>query len=114
MSTPSWRQFRAIPFDATVATVLKALAVDVPEEGRPTSFRAEGFLAAVTSAGDWVVCVNGLARSVDGPEEVRKAAKLPQGTPSGDALRMWLRWWGWRPKSEQAPAEPQEQTRMVV
>lgn len=114
MSTPSWRQFRAIPFDATVAAVLKALDVDVPEDGRPTGFRAEGFLAAVTSDGKWVACVNGLARPVGGPGDVLKAAKLTQGTPSGDALRQWLRWWGWVPKSEQAPAEPQEQTRMVV
>lgn len=108
MSTPSWRQFRAIPFDATVAAVIKALDIEVPKEGRPTGFRAEKFLTSVTDAGDWVVlCEGEMARFVDSPEEVRKAARLPAGTPSGDALRMWLRWWGWVPKSEQRQAEPQ-------
>jgi hypothetical protein len=105
MSTPSWRQFRAIPFDVTAAAVIKALDIEVPAEGRPTSFRAEGFLATVTTAGDWLVMTDGEARPVAGPDEVRRAAQLPAGTPSGDALRQWLRMWGWRPKSEQAPAE---------
>ena len=105
MNNPNWRQFRAIPYGPTVAAVLKALDIELPEEGRPTSFQAEGFLAAVTTAGDWVVLVDrGLAQFVDAPGDVLKAAKLTQGTPSGDALRQWLRWWGWVPKSEQAPA----------
>lgn len=105
MNKSNWRRFRAIPYDPTVAAVLKALDVEVPEEGRPTSFRAEGFLASVTTAKDWVVCVNDLSRPVAGPGDVLKAARLPQGTPSGDALRQWLRWWGWVPKSEQRQAE---------
>ena len=105
MNKPNWRRFRAIPYDPTVAAVIKALDIELPPEGRPTSFRVEGFLASVTDAGDWVVCEGGAAWFVDSPEEVRKAARLPQGTPSGDALRQWLRWWGWVPKSEQRQAE---------
>lgn len=115
MSSPSWRQFAAIPFDSTVASVVRALAVEVPREGRPRTFAGPaGFLAAATEAGDWVVCEAGAARFVDSAAEVLRAAKLPTGTPSGDALRQWLRWWGWAPKSEQVAQEPQEQTRQVV
>lgn len=106
--TASWRQFRIIPYDATVARVVGALAVEIPDEGRPLSFAAEGFQAARTSAGDWVVLVAGSARPVNGPREVLRAAKLPAGTPSGDALRQWLKWWGWVPKSEQTPAEARQ------
>jgi hypothetical protein len=115
MSSPSWRQFAAIPFDATVASVVRALGVEVPPEGRPRTFSGPGgFLAAVTSDGDWVVCEGGAARFAGSAAEVLRAAKLTAGTPSGDALRQWLRWWGWVPKSEQRQAEPQEQTRQIV
>lgn len=110
--TPGWRQFAAIPFDATVAAVVRALAVEVPPEGRPRSFRAEGFLAAITTDGAWLICRAGLAQPVTGPREVLRAAQLPAGTPSGDALRLWLGWWGWVPKGRAAP-EPQEQTRQI-
>lgn len=109
----SWRQFAAIPFDVSVAAAIRALAVEVPPEGRPRSFRAEGFLAAITADGCWIVHQAGLAQPVDGPREVLRAAQLPAGTPSGDALRLWLGWWGWVPKGKAAP-EPQEQTRQVT
>lgn len=121
MSSPSWRQFAAIPFDATVAAVVKALDLEIPEEGRPRSFRGPGgqwpggqFLASTTQAGDWVICHGGASRFVDGPGAVLKAARMPAGTPSGDALRQWLRWWGWAPRSEQRQAEPQEQTKTII
>lgn len=112
----SWRQFAAIPFDATVARVVKALAIEPPPEGRPTSFRGPGgFLAARLSDGSWMVHEQGLARPVDGPREVLRAARsMTAGTASGDALRLWLGWWGWVPASKRPPADPQEQTRMVI
>lgn len=99
---PNWRQFAAIHFDSKIADVIKALGLQVPEQGRPRTFRGPGgrFLASVTSAGDWLVSQDGHTMFVDGPDAVRRAAKLPIGTPSGDALRQWLRWHGWAPKSE--------------
>lgn len=116
MSNPSWRQFAAIPFDCTVAAVVKALDLEIPEEGRPRSFRGPGgqFLASTTQAGDWVICHGGQSMFVDGPDAVRRAAKMPAGTPSGDALRQWLRWWGWVPRSEQRQADPQDATRTII
>lgn len=116
MSNPSWKQFSAIPFDATVAAVINALAI-VPEgDGRPRSFVGPGnFRAAVTPAGLWLIYRDGMSRYVEGPDEVRVVAKLPAGTPSGDALRQWLRMWGWEPPLKVvAEPEPQEKTRMVV
>lgn len=111
----SWKQFSAIPFDATVAQVLRALDINPPDEGRPRSFQGPGkFLAAITPAGLWLVYEAGSSRYVDGPDDVRAAAKLPAGTPSGDALRQWLGWWGWVPPSKRPAPEPQEQTKMVV
>lgn len=116
MSNPSWKQFSAIPFDATVASVINALAI-VPEgDGRPRSFVGPGkFRAAVTPAGLWLIYRDGCSHYVEGPDAVRQAAKLPAGTPSGDALRQWLRMWGWTPPLKVvAELEPQEQTKTII
>ncbi len=92
--TPNWRQFSGIPWDYTVAEVVRVLGVEVPPEGRPVAFASGGFFAAHTSAGLWVVMgPQGGSRYVDGPREVLRAAKLAKGTPSGDALRQWLEMW---------------------
>jgi hypothetical protein len=92
--TPNWRQFSKIPWDETVADVVRALAVELPPEGRPVSFSCGGFIAAHTSAGQWVVMgPKGGSKFVEGPADVRAAAKLAKGTPSGDALRQWLEMW---------------------
>ena len=92
--TPNWRQFSKIPWDSTVAEVVRVLGVEIPPEGRPVAFASGGFFAAHTSAGLWVVMgPQGGSRYVEGPREVRAAAKLAKGTPSGDALRQWLEMW---------------------
>lgn len=111
MSEPNWRQFAAIEFDWKIAAVIKALDLQVPAEGRPRTFRgprghAGAFLASVTTAGGWVVSRDGHTMFVNGPDAVLRAAKLPVGTPSGDALRQWLGWWGWTPKSGISPIQP--------
>lgn len=105
MSNPSWPQFARIPFNSTVAAVVRALGVEIPPEGRPRSFFGPaGFIAHHTSDGRWLVRDGRAARYVDdGPDEVRRVANLSQGTPSGDALRQWLSWWGWEPKKREAP-----------
>lgn len=100
MSSPSWRQFREIPYDATVARVIRALGVEPPPEGRPNSFHGPArFSAWRTTDGAWVVRDGAESRPVDGPGDVLRAARLPASTPSGDALRQWLAWWGWAPKT---------------
>lgn len=115
MANVSWRQFAAIPYNSTVSQVVRALAVEIPPEGRPRTFHGtEGFIAQRTADEAWVVLTGANSLPVDGPGAVIKAARLPAGTPSGDALREWLRLWGWVPKSEQKQQEPQEQTRTIV
>lgn len=100
-ANPSWRQFREIPYDATVARVIRALAVEVPPDGRPTSFHGPArFAAWRTTDGAWVVREGSVSRPVAAPSDVIKAARLPASTPSGDALRQWLAWWGWVPKTK--------------
>lgn len=102
MSDPSWRQFSQIPFDATVARVIRTLSVEVPPEGRPTSFQGPARFSAFRSPldGAWIVRNGTKSYPVDGPDAVRRAARLPAGTPSGDALRTWLAWWGWAPRGK--------------
>ena len=68
---PNWRQFAAIAFNPTVAAVIKALAIEVPPEGRPTSFAChDGFMAARTTEGKWVVHDRGGSRFVESPQDV--------------------------------------------
>lgn len=38
----------------------------------------------------------------------------PAGTPTGDAIRLYLRRWGWIPQSEQGVTAPQESTRTII
>lgn len=118
MSQPNWRRFAQLQFTAEIAAVLKALDIEVPPEGRPVSFAGpDGFMAARQEgpAGDqWLVWDAGHTRFTDNSDDVRSAARLPAGTPSGDALRQWLAWWGWQPPSKRSPAEPNDATRMVT
>lgn len=115
MTNPSWKQFAAIPYDETVAQVIKALDITPPDEGRPRSFFGPGnFMAAITSAGSWLVFKDGASHYIDGPQDIIRIAKLPPGTPSGDALRQWLSWWGWVPPAKKPAPEPQEQTKMIT
>ena len=101
---PNWRQFAAIAFNPTVAAVIKALAIEVPPEGRPTSFAChDGFMAARTTEGKWVVHDRGGSRFVESPQDVLRTAKLPAGTLHGDALRQWLGWWEWQPSAKPSP-----------
>lgn len=113
MAEPSWRQFALISFDATVAQVIRALGIDPPPEGLPRTFNSGGFWAHHSSDGDWLIYASGLSQPVAGPREVLAAAHLPIGTPSGDALRQWLSWWGWVPAKKRQP-EPHEHTQMVT
>lgn len=111
---PSWKQFSRLAFTPEVAAVLKALDLEVPAEGRPSTFRSRSLIINRLPNGQWVVCRGMRAQPALSGREVLRLAQLSAGTSTGDALRQWLRWWGWMPKSEQAPAEPQEQTRMVT
>jgi hypothetical protein len=108
---PSWKQLAEIPESLTRARVIRALGVEVPPEGRARSFQDGGVLVAVAPESGFYVAIDGAARWVDGGSAVIAELKasqrhwMPVGTPTGDALRAWLRSWGWVPKGAAAPAE---------
>jgi len=118
MSQPNWRRFSQLPFTAETAAVLKALDITVLPEGRPVAFFGpDGFIASRQEgpAGEqWLVWEQpGGTRFVDSPAGVLRAARLPAGRPSGEALRQWLGWWGWVPAKKRA-AEPPPPPPMVI
>ena len=106
---PSWKQLAEIPESLTRARVIRALGIEVPAEGRARSFQDGGVLVAVAPESGFYVAIDGGARWVDGGSAVLGALKasrrhwMPVGTPTGDALRAWLRSWGWVPKGAAAP-----------
>jgi hypothetical protein len=100
---PSWKQLAEIPESLTRARVIRALGVEVPPEGRARSFQDGGVIVAVAPESGFYVAIDGGARWMDGGSAVLKAVQWPVGTPTGDALRAWLRNWGWVPKGAAAP-----------
>ena len=118
MTHPNWRRFAQFQFTAETAAVLKALDIEVPPDGRPTSFAGpDGFMAARQdgpSGPQWLIWDKGHTRFTADIDEVRRVARLPAGTPSGDALRQWLTWWGWSAPARKPPADPNDQTKTII
>lgn len=115
-SAPNWKRFAALTYNAEVAAVLKALCdCDPPSHGRPRSFRAfdgDAVWAGVSVDGGFVVYRGGSSQAVNHGSEVLRVLQLPAGTPSGEALRQWLRWWGWTPRN--AASAPADTTKMII
>lgn len=125
---PSWKQLAAIPDSVTKQAVLRALDIKVPPEGRAARFQDKGLYMEATGDDVFVVMDAGKATdgAVDGPcransaagyvggSAVLKAIRWPPGTPTGEAVRHWLRQHGWVPATEKRKAEPQENTKTVI
>ena len=106
---PSWRQLSAIPETVEKRAILRALNVDPPPEGISRTF--------CFSSGERLTYISGSAAETSGMvphrpgigarflqlEEVPSFIRWPAGTPTGDALRLYLRRWGWLPKNERTP-----------
>ena len=130
MADPSWKQLAQIPDGVLKQVVLRALSIEVPQAGRSPVFRDRGVYLQVSGDGGFLFMDSGEARQDSGaaPDAPRphssrwypdgssllKAIRWPPGTPTGDAIRSWLRQWGWSPASEQQPSEPQAQTKTVI
>jgi len=107
---PSWKQLALIPESTTKAAILKALDVQPPPEGISDTFRDQGLYVlyspprdsfaywVVSRAGDDGVMLSSMCHA-DGSEALRACHTVP-GTPTGDALRQWMRAKGWRPQKE--------------
>jgi hypothetical protein len=104
---PSWRQLAAIPESTTKSAILRALAIQPPPEGVSDTFDSGGTYAQRVESGFVLHLRPPRRRSAaigfQTAGELLRAAKVPAGTPTGDAFRAWLRRWGWVPKGEQAP-----------
>lgn len=130
--SPDWKSFAQLPWTPESAALLRALGIQldaIPPEGRPLHFRGPG-CSATREPGDTVtiwrqprLCEdtydplllsrsqtvgpslreleNGTADQAVGDQLV-KLFRLPDGTPSGLALRQWLRLWGWTPPAKKA------------
>lgn len=112
LSSPSWRQLASIPETVEKQAILRALGVDPPPEGISRIFKF--------STGERLTYTSGSSVEPDGmvyynPQEASRFLLIedvprficwPSGTPTGDALRRYLRRWGWLPKNERQPDTP--------
>jgi hypothetical protein len=114
---PSAKQMQSIPESLCKHQVLKALGLEQQEDwfsrrfefptGETLEFTGEGmvyFHPDPGHRGSRFVPMN----------RIKPLDFWPAGTPTGDALRLFLRRWGWLPKAEQPVSAPQDDTKMVV
>lgn len=121
---PSWRQLAAIPESALKSQILNACGITPPPEAISNDFNDRGmyvhFSPAMDTGSYWIVCRADLhdvpLASIiyaDGSDALA-ATGTKAGTPTGDALRAWMRAKGWVPRSERQPADPTENTRTII
>lgn len=97
--TPDWRKLAAIPWSAQTAQVCAALGhTEIPPEGRSRSFHSElrDFNVCALDQG-FSLRVGDSLRFCLTPADVAEATRCRGSGPTNEALRTWLRWWGWEP-----------------
>ena len=114
---PSAKQLQAIPESLHKQQMFRALGLEQKEEWFSTSF---WFPTGETLqfTGEGLVYfhpdpANKGSRFLP-LSEVPRFIRWPAGTPTGDALRAYLRRWGWLPKGELPVTAPQENTKTVI
>jgi len=100
--TPNWRRFAAIPWGPEQAAVVAALGLEIPPEGRSPYFQAGYWRATRYGANRWMVSNGITPHYVASLDEVlfwltRWGCCCP--SHAADALRQWLRMWGWVPQA---------------
>ena len=104
MTEPSWRQLAAISDSLQKYQIMNACGVELEVNGVSRVFIAgqqQIYASDLPSHGGAVRFTLYPApgsRSFESPKELLKALRWPQGTPTGDALRKWLGFYGWKPK----------------
>jgi hypothetical protein len=126
MGEPNWHGVAALAWTAEAAAWVEALGIEIPPEGRPRQFSASPSCLASwelekgqprtmtvwrrpslaegewetdrsqTLGPSWQEIQEGRAVQAMGDLAVQYF-RLPPGTPTGDALRSWLKLWGWEP-----------------
>lgn len=96
--TPDWRKLSAIPWSAQVAQVCAALGhTEIPPEGRARQFHSDLHDLAVTaSEHGFILRLGDSAGFYATPAAVAEATRCRGSGPTNEALRTWLRWWGWQ------------------
>ena len=108
-------QMRAIPEGLVKSKLLRALGIEPQPEWVSKVFiinEPERIYLEVTD--DGVIHHRGFASSLIHINDVIKATKSPPSTPTGDALRVWLRRWGWLPKKERDVMAAQQNTKTII
>jgi len=99
MTTPDWRKLAVIPWSAQVAQVCAALGhTEIPPEGRPRQFHSDlhDFSVYALDYYGFDIRMGGSARFYDTAADVAEATRCRGSGPTNEALRTWLRWWGWQ------------------
>ena len=111
-------QLRMIPESKLKAQLLKALDIKPKPEWVSRRFdfmdpNDHDHSLEINSEGE-VIYHRGFTSSLIHINQVPKAVNWPAGTPTGDALRVWLRHWGWLPKPERDALAAQADTRTII
>ena len=132
MTNPNWSKFAQLTATPELFAIIDALGVEVPPEGRPRKFQGyrrewiNGFLmpgAIVrvnvehykdTGAHGFVVCADGSSRYLSSARDIRRALRIPVGSPTDKALLRFLAWWGLEPPDKARPVEPNDQTKTII
>ena len=111
---PSWKQLGLVHDCLMKQQILDALGVTPPDAGVSSMFVLKEGVESVSFDGQaFVYYKQGVSHFCYG-DEVLKWSRAPKGTPTGDALRVWLRRHGWLPKSERDVMDAQKDTKVVV
>ena len=107
MTTPDWRKLAAIPWSAQVAQVCAALGhTEIPPEGRSRVFQSPLLsLSCDCHEGYFVLHRGDASQVLPTAADVAEATRCRGSGPTNEALRTWLRWWGWEPAAKAKPAE---------
>ena len=92
-----WRKLAAIPYSPTVAATLAAVGItEVPPEGRSSIFQAQLFDIWICRSDSYFVFRNGPTTTTCATvQDLAISAHCKRSGPTSEALRQWLRWWGW-------------------
>lgn len=96
--TPDWRKLAAIPWSAQVAQICAALGhTEIPPEGRSRMFQSPLLSLSCEYHERYFVLHRGQdSRVLLTPDKVAEATRCRGSGPTNEALRTWLRWWGWQ------------------
>lgn len=113
------KQLASIPESLLKHQILKAMDYErVDEDWNKTFILGDNelveFIAYRDTSAKGFIHHDGRGVSFYPIEELKPVAMWPAGTPTGDALRAYLRRWGWVPKAERQAGEEQANTKVII